>query len=411
MTGSRGHIWRFYAYRLSVSNGFYLPVSILYLQRIRGLGLGEIGLIMGAFSILSMLAEIPTGYIGDRVGRRESLAIGNALSVVFMAGYVLVSSPFGYLVIHAIWAFAWAFRSGTADAWLYELLAVDDEEDEFTHVRSRAMSVELGFEALSAAAAGALVVLVGWGMPFIVNGIVAAVGLPILLTSPSVDEYDDTPPEEAAEEDPFSIREAVEVLRLQAGRPEVRWVVVYLALFFGLYSSVRTFEQPALDTVGVPVMALGLLYAGFKTVSAGAASTTSWLSERLGPKPVFGLLVPVYGVAFLGVALAPALLIPLLFLNRSVRVVVQPIRDQYLNDRLADTGRATVLSGASMVLSVAMGLSKFVAGVASSAVGVVRFLVVAGLAVAALGGLVWIAVSPVRQAPSSTVEDAAAAMD
>jgi MFS family permease len=410
MTGSRGHVWRFYAYRLSVSNGFYLPVSILYLQRVRGFGLGEIGLVMGAFSILSMLAEIPTGYVGDRVGRRESLAIGNVLSVVFMAGYVLVDAPLGYLAIHAVWAFAWAFRSGTADAWLYELLAVDDDEDEFTRVRSRAMTVELGFEALSAAAAGALVVFVGWGVPFLANAVVAALGLPVLLSAPSVDEYDDETPEEAAN-DPFSVREAIDVLRLQASRPELRWVVVYLALFFGLYSSVRTFEQPALDTVGVPVAALGLLYAGFKTVSAAAASTSGWLSERLGAGTVFGLLIPVYGVAFLGVAAAPALLIPVLFLNRSIRVVVQPIRDQYLNDRLENTGRATVLSGASMVLSIAMGLSKFVAGAASAAVGVVRFLVIAALTVAALGAVVWVGLSPIRPDTSPPVEDAAAPTD
>lgn len=410
MTGSRGHVWRFYAYRLSVSNGFYLPVSILYLQRVRGFGLGEIGLVMGAFSILSMLTEIPTGYVGDRVGRRESLAIGNVLSVVFMTGYVLVDAPLGYLAIHAVWAFAWAFRSGTADAWLYELLAVDDDEDEFTRVRSRAMTVELGFEALSAAAAGALVVFVGWGVPFLANAVVAALGLPVLLSAPSVDEYDDETPEEAAN-DPFSVREAIDVLRLQASRPELRWVVVYLALFFGLYSSVRTFEQPALDTVGVPVAALGLLYAGFKTVSAAAASTSGWLSERLGAETVFGLLIPVYGVAFLGVAAAPALLIPVLFLNRSIRVVVQPIRDQYLNDRLENTGRATVLSGASMVLSIAMGLSKFVAGAASAAVGVVRFLVFAALTVAALGAVVWVGLSPIRPDTSPPVEDAAAPTD
>jgi MFS family permease len=409
MGESRGHIWRFYAYRLSVSNGFYLPVSILYLQRVRGFGLGEIGLIMGAFSILSMLAEIPTGYIGDRVGRRESLAIGNVLSVVFMGGYVLVEAPLGYLAIHAVWAFAWAFRSGTADAWLYELLAVDDEEDEFTRVRSRAMTVELGVEALSAAAAGALVVLVGWGVPFVINGVVAALGLPVLLSAPSVNEYGDTP--EQASDDSFSVHEAIDVLRLQASRPELRWVVVYLALFFGLYSAVRTFEQPALDAVGVPVAALGLLYAGFKTVSAAAASTSGWLSERFSAGTVFGLLIPVYGVAFLGVAVAPALLIPVLFLNRSLRVVVQPIRDQYLNDRIENAGRATVLSGASMVLSVAMGLAKFVAGAASAVVGVVRFLVLAALTVAALGALVWVGLSPIRPETSPSVEDAAAPTD
>ena len=42
------------------------------------------------------------------------------------------------------------------------------------------------------------------------------------------------------------------------------------ALFAWLFGVTRTFEQPALDAVGVPVVGVGFLYAGFKTVSAVA---------------------------------------------------------------------------------------------------------------------------------------------
>lgn len=394
MTELRTLIWRFYAYRISVSSGFYLPVSILYLERVRGFGLDDIGLIMGVFSVVMVFAEIPTGYIGDRLGRRESLAIGNLLTIVFMGGYVVVESPVGYLALHTIWAFAWAFRSGTAEAWLYELLAVNNDESEFTHVRSRAMTIELGFEAVTATVTGGFVVVVGWTMPFLANAAIAAIGIPVLLTTPTVTDVDDA--EAEADEDVLSVQDAVSILRLQARRPEIRWLIAYLALFFGLYSGVRTFEQPALDAVGVPVAGLGLLYGGFKTVSAGAASTANWLSERFGAKSVFGLLVPVYGLAFFGVAVVPALVVPVLFLNRSIRVIVQPIRDQYLNDRFDDVGRATALSGTSMVISAAMGVSKFIVGVASSAIGVIQFLVIAGLTVSVTGAILWYLLSPVR---------------
>jgi hypothetical protein len=64
-----------------------------------------------------------------------------------------------------------------------------------------------------------------------------------------------------------------------------------------------------------------------------------------------------------------------------------------------------------MVLSVAMGLSKFVAGAASAAVGVVRFLVLAALIVAALGAVVWAGLSPIRPDTSPQAEDAAAPTD
>jgi len=393
---SRAAIWRFYAYRISVSNGFWLPVSVAYLEQVRGFGLDGVGLVMGAFSIAMVAAEIPTGYVGDRLGRRRSLLLGNVVLAVFMAGYTVVESVPAYLALYVFWAFGWAFRSGTADAWLYELLDAADEPGEFTRIRGRATTVQMTFEAVTAVLAGVLVVY-GWALPFLANAAVALLGIPVLLTAPDPrsDRAGSAADDEVAGE-PFTLGKAVQALRLQVRRPSVRWLVLYATLFSVVYQLSYTFEQPAMTAVGVPTTALGVVYAVFKIGTAAGGSVAGWVSDRLGIRGVFAAMIPVWGIAYLGAAFVPVLVVPALITNRSVMAVVTPVRNQYLNDRLDDVGRATVLSGVSMVMMTAGGVAKLLGGYAAGALGTARFLGLSGAVLAALAGLLWVTVSPVR---------------
>lgn len=403
MATKRGIIWRYYAFRVTNSAGFYVAVAILYLKH-KGFGLGFIGLTQATFLLAMVAAEIPSGYLGDRIGRRGSLAVGNALRAVAMAAYVLVDARLAYLLVHVVWATGWAFRSGTQDAWLYELLADRFDESEYARIEGRGSTVLLATSAVTAVVGG-LLYGVEPALPFVVNAGLAAVGIPILTSLPAVDGRSE-------DQDVFTIREALEMLRLQVGRPEVRWLVAYAALFNGLFSVTRTFEQPALDAIGLPAVGLGVLYAGFKLLSAGAASTVGWLQDRLGARGVFALLVPVFSFAYAVIALSPLALVPVLFLYRSTRTVVRPVRNQYLNDRLGDVGRATVLSGASMALSLVSGAANVVAGRVAETTGPVDFLPWAGVAVAGVAGALWVVTSPVRpRASADATADAAAGTD
>jgi len=403
MSSSRWLIWRYYAFRVTNSAGFYVPVAIIFLED-RGYGLGFIGLVYAVFSFAMVAAEIPTGYLGDWLGRRGSLVLGSAFRAGTLAAYPFVDSKLAYVALHVTWAMGWAFRSGTIDAWLYEVLQARYDESEYARIEGRGSTALLVTSAATAIAGGVLY-SVGPSLPFLANAVLAALGIPILFTLPSAEPAADDGDGDAAA-DVFTVREAVAMLRLQATRPAVRWLVVYAALFQGLFSVTRTFEQPALDAVGLPVAGLGVLYAAFKLVSAGAATTVGWFEDRLGTRGVFALLVPAYGLAYASVALAPVLVVPLLFFNRSVRIVTRPVRNQYLNDRLGDVGRATVLSGASMVLSLASGTANLLGGRVVERFGPVEFLPWVGVAVAAAAGLLWLATSPVRSgAETPRVDD------
>lgn len=403
MVDSSALVWRYYLYRITNSAGFYVPIVIIYLKD-ANFGLDFIGVAYAVFGLGTLAAEIPTGYVGDWLGRRRSLAVGTVMRIVVLVAYPLVETGLVILGLHVIWATGRSFRSGTQDAWLYELLQAHLDTDQFARIEGRGSTL-----LLSTSAVGAIAGAVLYGMhvtyPFYANAALAAVGLPLLFTFPKVGPGTatdstatdaDTGSTGGPTDETFTVGDAIRVLRAQVRRPAVRWLVLYAAVIHAIFLVTRTYEQPALEAVGIPVAGFGVVYAGFKLVSAGAAATAGWWQDALGARRVFALLAPVYGLAYVAIAITPLALVPVLYFNRSVRVVVRPIRNQYFNDRLEDVGRATVLSGVAMAFALVGSSARFVAAPIADAVGAVHVLPLAGVTGAVLGALLWLAVDPVR---------------
>jgi predicted MFS family arabinose efflux permease len=403
MRRPNGLVLRYYGFKATNASGFYLPIYFVFLQD-KGFDLAFLGVLSATFSFALVAVEIPTGYLGDVLGRRGSLAVGAAIRAAVMVSFPFVPSKAGYVVLFAVWSTGWAFRSGTQDAWLYEVLESTCDEDEFARVDGRANTLVLGVSAV-AAILGGLMYTVEPVAPFLANAALALVGLPILYSFPAV--------ETVGSDEYFGVRDAVALLRAQTRRPEIRWFVAYAAVFATAFAAVRPFEQPMLRAVGVPVAGLGVLYAAFKGVSAGAASLSGTLEERLGVDGTFAALPAIYGVAFAVVAVVPVAVVPVVFLNRAIRTVTRPIQNQYLNDRLDGVGRATVLSGASMALSVVTGAGKVVAGQVTDAFGALDGIATFGVGVGALGAIIWLATDPVRtpSANGTAGEDATVPSD
>lgn len=377
--------WTYYLFRATTSYGFIVPFSVVYISR-QEYGLDVIGYTQAAFLFAIVAMEIPAGYVADRVGRRASLALGNALTAVVMGGYPFVASVEGWVGLYVLWGVAWSFHSAIGDAWLYDFLEGTGDSATFASTSGRAESVELAVSAVAAVTAGVLFT-VDPDLPFFANAALAAAGIPLVVTLPAARDG-------AAAT--VSVRAVLRALRLQLRRPEVRWIVAYSALFNVLFSATRWLEQPALEAVGFPLAGFGVLYASFKLVSAGATLTTGRIQKSLGPRLFFLALVPVCGFAYGTVALVPAFVVPVIYLRRVFDRVSSPIRNQYLNDRLEESGRATVLSGASMVLSLASGLFSAVLGGVAEATGPTTFLPVAGVVVALVAGALWLGTSPIR---------------
>ncbi|QFZ17736.1 MFS transporter [Saccharothrix syringae] len=93
--------WPFYVAGFvdSVGSGLFLPVSMLYFIRVVGLPEWQVGTFIALSSVIALVVPALVGSLIDRVGPLRIIVIGQVLQAVGTAGYLLVGSPFGVLVV------------------------------------------------------------------------------------------------------------------------------------------------------------------------------------------------------------------------------------------------------------------------------------------------------------------------
>jgi MFS family permease len=129
-------------------NGITLPFLTLYLHNVHGIGLGVVGLILGAHAVTSMVAGAGFGVLVDRFGGRRMLAVA---LVILAGGYAL------YPLVDVAWeGFAVAAITGVGvggfwpsqSALIAELTAPHERAAAFAMQRV-VMNVGIGLGALT----------------------------------------------------------------------------------------------------------------------------------------------------------------------------------------------------------------------------------------------------------------------
>nr|WP_233265138.1 MFS transporter [Halomarina oriensis] len=322
--------------------GFLIPVWVVLLDDARGFTYTQISVLDVVFFGTILVAELPTGYLGDRIGRRNALAISSVAIGLAATAFGVAESFESFLVVYVVWGVAQTFRTGNDSAWLYDALVRYGEPESFTRVRGRGLAVFLATNAVTSVAGGYLYAM-DPTYPFYATGVVNVLGGVVVATLPEA-VVDDA--------DRFTLREArVALSRLAA--PSLRGFLVYAALFYAVGWSVDLFVQPISLDAGLDAVELGYLYALLVGASALASNYAGVLAERVGVARLLHGAPVVLGVAFVVLGLSPLAAVPVFLLMRVLLNVTTPVAEGYLNDRTPSLGRATVLSAFSMAVSLA----------------------------------------------------------
>lgn len=134
-------VLKYYLYQATVTFGFFWPVFTVFLLH-RGLTYTQIGLLGTISAAFVVIGELLTGYVGDRVGRRNSLLVSSLLLTLSLLGFIVVHRFGSFVVVYVLWALGLAFRSGSGDTWLYDALESRLQEDEYTRIRGHGGSVK-----------------------------------------------------------------------------------------------------------------------------------------------------------------------------------------------------------------------------------------------------------------------------
>ncbi|NIC00114.1 MFS transporter [Halobacterium sp. R2-5] len=398
---------RYYLYRATARPGFHYPVYTLFLL-FNDLTLAQIGLIASIQSVVVVTSEVPTGYIGDRIGRRNSLAVGAAIMLVSNASYLVATDFVGFTFTFVTLSFGGTFVSGSGSAWLYDTLREHDMEAEFTRVSGRGRALGQWLRAVTLVVGGFLYAVNRY-YPFYAGVVAAAISLVLVLRLPQNRAYDDATDGDAADER-MTIVDALPVIRDQLTAPDLRWFVVYLALFSGAILTMDMWIQPiaqdTLETTFGPTLdgwaipeggVLGILYAAFTVVSAVTSDYASDVEELLGVRTAI-LLIPVaIAATYVLAGLVPLLVFPMFFVMKGGHSLVGPITNRYINDQVQSVGRATLLSSVAMLRNVAGVPFRVGSGILATWYTSMTAVAVLGAVFLAVAVVLWTVVPPVSE--------------
>ncbi len=331
-----------------------------------GLDIQQVLLTNAAFTLGSMIFEIPTGVVADTLGRRVSLLL--CLVTLFTTTLLYVASAWrGW----GFWAFVWVsvflglgftFYTGAVDAWLVDALKATGYTEPLEPVFAKGQMF-FGAGMLVGTIGGGLLGQIHLYIPYVVR---AAIVVPLFaLAWYAMPELGYTPRALELKRVPVEMRRVfVEGMEYGLHHPVVRPVMLASLvsmsfMIFGFYSWQRYFlDLLGRDLVWVDGLISSLLGLSLIAGNALVAPLSRLVRSRTGllmlSVVVQAAMATACGVIGRGVGSPDRFYVVVaLYLVYGLAVgVAMPVKQAYLNAHIPSAQRATIISLDSMFANV-----------------------------------------------------------
>lgn len=126
----------------------FIPLTAIYFIEKSGFTIMDIGILSAFFSLVQLVAEVPTGYFADKVGRVASIRTGSLLAALATLIYVYTTHKSGIYLGTMLEALGYSFLGGAGEALIHDSLVVQNKVQDYTKILSRTMSISLVANAI-----------------------------------------------------------------------------------------------------------------------------------------------------------------------------------------------------------------------------------------------------------------------
>ncbi len=403
----------YYLFQFATGFLIWVPVWIIFLQDERGLSLTQVGLMEAVFWFTMFIAEVPTGAIADRFGRRISLALGGFLFTIGTFMFVMLEGFLGLALSYVIMAGSMTLYSGSGHALLFDTLRTLGRTREYEKHMGRSEAMMTGALLGAALLGGPMAGLWGLETVFLIGAATMAFAgfIALLLRDPPRTEAEFG--EDGLHAAPISASDAaggdhspqgvvsyiLGGFRIVLRRRPVLWMIVLAGIVTVAFEMPNFFVQPFLREHGLSpeggildgMTWSALIVPGFAAMSAGSLLASPFVA-RVGERRALSILI--FGGAFLFIPLLLfnhlSIIAPIAILG-GIHAAIRPIATGYINRRIRSDQRATVLSIYELTMAAQMAV--IVPAISASA-DTIDFRFAYGLSVMVvltLGAALWLA--------------------
>ncbi|NQX98921.1 MAG: MFS transporter [Flavobacteriales bacterium] len=134
------NIWKLYVIKASKWLMLFMPIIWLFYQE-NGLDLTDLFIIQSIYSVTIAIIEIPSGYVADVLGRKNSMIIGMFFGMIGMIVYSFSFGFEGFLIAALCLGIGQSFISGSDTALMYDSLLQLNRAKEFIKLEGRTISM------------------------------------------------------------------------------------------------------------------------------------------------------------------------------------------------------------------------------------------------------------------------------
>ncbi len=337
---------------------FYNHIGTLY-QQTRGLSLLQVNSIWAIIVGTIFLAEVPTGVIADKIGRKWSIVTALFLQTLGEVFYLFAKDYFTFIFIAILAGIGYAFLSGANEALVYDSLPEGDRDTE--------MKKSMGLIGSSYHLAFFVAPLIGG---LIVSQLILTKFLTVIfLTACSVGiafliSFSLQEPQNCykhSEDSPLTIfKEGFAEIK---NSQRLKWLMSIAVLTSTFSNSLINLYQPYFAESSVPTFWIGASLS-LGGLFAFLLQKYAYLIEQKLGKVGFFVLSIWPGIMYLLLAMAslPVLLIPIFVVAYASMEARNPLLASYKNEQINSKNRATVLSLFNMLGMLYVALMSLVFG-------------------------------------------------
>lgn len=328
---------------------FYLPILTLYYQE-RGLNFVQINSLWGIITGTIFLAEIPTGIIADKIGRKYSIIISLVLQLIGEILFLFAQNYVHFILIAILAGLGFAFQSGCLQALVYDSLKERGKEDQMKKAQGVIGAFFQSGHLLGALGSSFLIAQITQAniqtaIILTVISVTIALIISLFLKEPKI-EYTHK------EQSPFQIlKESIKLIR---NNPSLKRLILFGIFTTPFINYLRNLQPPYFQMSDVPPYFLGISLTIGGILAILASKYAYKVEEVLGVGK--GIFIATAAPAFLYLLMAyfihPIAAIALFIMNFGVMSLQDPLLADYSNRHISSNIRATTLSVIGMFSSI-----------------------------------------------------------
>ena len=326
-----------------------MPIIVLFFQE-HGLTLTEVMLLQAIYSLSVALFEIPSGYIADIFGRKQTIVFSTIFSFIGFLVFSFYGGFYAFALAQVLIGIGGSLMSGSDSAIIYDTLLETKSKTSYTKIEGRNYAIG-NFSEAAAGILGGFLAVGSLYLPIYVQTSILFFSIPIALTlvEPTIHEENKLD---------RSFRAIMEVVKFSlVDNTRLRWLIIYSSAMGVATLSMAWFAQPFFKEVGVPLAYFGILWAGLNF----SAGLTSFNAHQFDKKEnnhkilIFLSLGMITSFILLGFNSSMFGLVFILIIYL-LRGIVTPILRNAINENTTSNKRATVLSIRSFIIRISFAI-------------------------------------------------------